>query len=115
MTFNNRAEGRSNYDTGTKHYNCRTSRICQARFWCGFCVKLIDLRKEGREAWDKRFDYINGHFMGYRGLLKQGIQDWVPIDSGKSKGDVGSPLLVCRGRSSMRVRVHWIAGDVIMI
>jgi hypothetical protein len=42
-------------------------------------------------AWDERFDYIGGYFIGYRGLLKQGIQDWVPIDSNKLKGDVGSP------------------------
>jgi hypothetical protein len=45
-------------------------RTCQARFWYGFCVKLVDLGKEDRDAWDERFDHIDSHFMGYRGLLK---------------------------------------------
>lgn len=66
---------------------CRIGRNCQARFWCGFCTKLIDLTKKGIEAWTERFDHIDDHFMGRKGLTKQSIQDWVPIDSDKPKGE----------------------------
>jgi hypothetical protein len=72
----------------TKADACRIGRNCQARFWCGFCTKLIDLTKKGVEAWTERFDHIDDHFMGRRGLTKQGIQDWIPVDSDKPKGDV---------------------------
>lgn len=66
---------------------CRIGRNCQARFWCGFCTKLIDLTKKGVEAWTERFDHIDDHFMGRHGLAKQGIQDWIPVDSDKPRGD----------------------------
>ncbi|ESZ90573.1 hypothetical protein SBOR_9041 [Sclerotinia borealis F-4128] len=70
---------------------CHIGRNCQARFWCGFCQKLIDLRKKGLEAWTERFDHIDDHFMGRRGLDKQGIRDWIPLDIDKPEGDVSSP------------------------
>ncbi|EEH10131.1 C2H2 zinc finger domain-containing protein [Histoplasma capsulatum G186AR] len=45
----------------------------QFQFWCGFCCKLIQLRKEGMDAWDERFDHIdNEHFK-----KKQNIGAWV--------------------------------------
>ncbi|KAI9649449.1 hypothetical protein NHQ30_002025 [Ciborinia camelliae] len=71
---------------------CRIGRNCQARFWCGFCNKLVDLKKKGLDAWTERFDHIDDHFMGRRGLPKQGIQDWIPVDSNKPKGDISSPF-----------------------
>jgi hypothetical protein len=70
---------------------CRIGRNCQARFWCGFCTKPIDLAKKGIEAWTERFDHIDDHFMGRHGLSKQSIQDWIPIDSDKPRGDAPSP------------------------
>ncbi|RAL58562.1 hypothetical protein DID88_003338 [Monilinia fructigena] len=70
---------------------CRIGRNCQARFWCGFCKKLIDLKKKGHDAWAERFDHIDDHFMGRRELQKQGIQEWVPVDSDKPKDDITSP------------------------
>jgi hypothetical protein len=69
--------------------SCRIGRNCQSRFWCGFCNKLIDLRKRGVDAWTERFDHIDDHFMGRHSLLKQSIKDWVPMDSNMSKGEVG--------------------------
>ncbi|TVY83104.1 hypothetical protein LSUE1_G002827 [Lachnellula suecica] len=71
---------------------CRIGRNCQARFWCGFCTKLVELKKKGLDAWTERFDHIDDHFMGRRGLTKQGIQDWIPVDSDKPKGDVQSDV-----------------------
>ncbi|KAA8569156.1 hypothetical protein EYC84_000825 [Monilinia fructicola] len=70
---------------------CRIGRNCQARFWCGFCKKLIDLEKKGLDAWAERFDHIDDHFMGRRGIKKQGIQEWIPVDGDKPKGDIASP------------------------
>jgi len=70
---------------------CRIGRNCQARFWCGFCNKLVELKKKGVEAWTERFDHIDDHFMGRHGLPKQSIQDWVPMDSDRPKGEVESP------------------------
>lgn len=71
--------------------NCRIGRNCQSRFWCGFCNKLIDLKRRGVDAWTERFDHIDDHFMGRHKLTKQSIQDWVPMDSDRPKGEVESP------------------------
>lgn len=71
---------------------CRIGRNCQARFWCGFCTKLVELKKKGLDAWTERFDHIDDHFMGRHGLPKQSIQDWIPVDSDKPKGDLPSDI-----------------------
>ena len=73
---------------------CRLGRNCQARFWCGFCSKLIDLTKKGIGAWTERYDHIDDHFMGRRGQPKQDIRDWVPVDSDKPRGDIPHSLNV---------------------
>ncbi|KAG4428199.1 hypothetical protein IFR05_016320 [Cadophora sp. M221] len=71
---------------------CRIGRNCQSRFWCGFCKELVDLKKKGLEAWTERFDHIDNHFMGRAPFPKQSIQDWIPVDSDKPKGDVVIPF-----------------------
>lgn len=80
----------SNNDAvATKAKSCHIGRNCQARFWCGFCVKPIDLKKKGVDAWAERFDHIDNHFMGRHGFTQQSIQDWLPADSSeRPKGDV---------------------------
>jgi hypothetical protein len=40
---------------------CRIGRNCQSRFWCGFCCKLVDVKKRGIDAWTERFDHIDDH------------------------------------------------------
>ena len=77
---------------GAKLDNCRIEidRNCLPRFWCGFCCKQIDLKKKGAEALTERFNHIDDHFMGRYKLPKQSIQDWVPMDNDRSKGDSGS-------------------------
>jgi hypothetical protein len=94
QTFNehlSKAHQMSDNDAKPKLDSCRIGRNCQSRFWCGFCNKLVDLRKKGVDAWAERFDHIDDHFMGRHGLPKQGIQDWFPMDSDKPKGEVESP------------------------
>lgn len=70
---------------------CRIGRNCQARFWCGFCNKLINLAKKGIDAWTERFDHIDDHFMGRNGAPVQTIQDWISVDSDKPRGEVATP------------------------
>jgi hypothetical protein len=69
---------------------CRIGRNCQDRFWCGFCVKLIGLKKKGLNAWTERFDHIDDHFMGRNTLAKEGIQDWIPVDGSEKVNDARS-------------------------
>lgn len=38
----------------------KIGRNGQARFWCGFCRKLVNLTTQGLNAWDERFDHIDG-------------------------------------------------------
>ncbi|KAF8850218.1 hypothetical protein BDZ45DRAFT_679913 [Acephala macrosclerotiorum] len=66
--------------------NCRIGRNVQTRFWCGFCAKLIDLKKKSVEAFKERLDHIDNHFMGRMGVAKMSIAEWVPVDSDKPKG-----------------------------
>ncbi|KAH8587636.1 hypothetical protein B0O99DRAFT_694301 [Bisporella sp. PMI_857] len=70
-----------------KTENCRIGRNCQARFWCGFCSKIIGLERKGLDAWTERFDHIDDHFMGNHGLKKQCILDWIPVDGRELKGE----------------------------
>lgn len=78
----------SDIDVKTKLETCRMGRNCQARFWCGFCTKLIDLSKKGLDAWNERFDHIDDHFSGKNGHQEQDIQDWIPLNSNEQQGDV---------------------------
>src|ERR1700710_1919549 len=61
-------------DLVAKAQSCHIGRNSQARFWCGFCVKLIDLKKKSVEAWAERFDHIDDHFMGRHGQKAQSIR-----------------------------------------
>lgn len=71
--------------------SCRIGRNSQDRFWCGFCVQLVDLRKKGLDAWTERFDHIDDHFMGRR-TKKVGIRDWVPVDGSSTSTSQGGKM-----------------------
>lgn len=58
----------------------RISRNYQDRFWCGFCVKLVDLEKKDIDTRTERFDHIDDHFMGRHGLAQQDIEEWIPVE-----------------------------------
>lgn len=75
----------------TKLDSCHIGRNCQARFWCGFCNKLIELKKKGVGAWTERFNHIDDHFMGRNGLPKQNIQYWIPMINDKPREDGQKP------------------------
>lgn len=74
--------------TKAKAESCRIGKSCEARFWCGFCVALIDIKGKGHAAWTERFDHIDNHFMGKCGNPERRIRDWIPVDSVKPRGDV---------------------------
>lgn len=61
----------------------RVSELCADRkigrkhsgtFWCGFCQKIVPLIKNGKKAWDERFDHIGGHYL----QDEKHISDWLP-------------------------------------
>ncbi|KAH8800886.1 hypothetical protein F5884DRAFT_741399 [Xylogone sp. PMI_703] len=64
----------------TKAERCRIGSNGQTRFWCGFCRKLLDLKKRGHYAWTERFDHIDDHFIGRNKWKKRNIQEWSDID-----------------------------------
>jgi hypothetical protein len=51
----------------------------QVQFWCGFCVRHVDLKGKGVQAWNERFDHIDDHFVG-RSCDKKSIEQWIPQD-----------------------------------
>jgi hypothetical protein len=55
---------------------CRMGRHCDPRFWCGFCVDVVEIPELGVNAWMKRCDHIDNHLMGKEGLEKKRSRDW---------------------------------------
>lgn len=55
---------------------CRVGRNCEARFWCGFCQEIIEIKKKGIEAWTERFNHIDDHFHGRNNQARREISDW---------------------------------------
>lgn len=71
-------------DTALVERQCQEKRLgrnCEARFWCGFCRKTIEVtQRGGGGAWSERFDHIEPHFLGTHGREKKGIKEWVHVD-----------------------------------
>ncbi|POR39160.1 Sex-determining transformer protein 1 [Tolypocladium paradoxum] len=57
---------------------CRLGRHCDPRFWCGFCVRIIeiDVNERGGNSWTKRCDHIDNHLFGKDGLQSKFIHEW---------------------------------------
>ncbi|KAK8042008.1 hypothetical protein PG993_006531 [Apiospora rasikravindrae] len=60
--------------------HCRVGRNCEARFWCGFCERIIEIERKGLGAFTERFNHIDDHFSGREGLPKKQIDDWKDVD-----------------------------------
>ncbi|WQF88672.1 Putative Zinc finger C2H2-type [Colletotrichum destructivum] len=58
---------------------CRVGRDGEPRFWCGFCVKIVDITQKGPNAWAERFDHIDDHYAGRNNLSKKNHSDWIPV------------------------------------
>ncbi|KAI1126772.1 hypothetical protein F5Y10DRAFT_206511 [Nemania abortiva] len=64
---------------------CRVGRNCEARFWCGYCEKIIEIKEKGHQARNERFDHIGDHVSGRNGAQKE-INEWKdPDPSQRSK------------------------------
>lgn len=61
----------------------KIGRNGQGQFWCGFCRKIVLLKKKRNEAWDERFNHIDEHFK-----LKKSIEEWLCLEAKKTKGEV---------------------------
>ncbi|KAI0479737.1 hypothetical protein F4859DRAFT_529876 [Xylaria cf. heliscus] len=66
---------------------CRVGRNCEARFWCGFCQKIIEIKQKGIQAWAERFDHIDEHFTGRNGTQKV-ISEWKNFDTSRRSKEV---------------------------
>lgn len=64
----------------SKLEECRVGRNCEARFWCGFCQEIIEIRQKGLHAWTERFNHIDNHLAGRDGLPKKQFDDWKSVD-----------------------------------
>ena len=65
-------------------------------FWCGFCVRVVQLTKSGLDAWDERFDHIDDeHFK-----KDQRIESWFPIDKDLPTRMLQNGGLIEGGRAS---------------
>ncbi|CAJ2502870.1 Uu.00g102640.m01.CDS01 [Anthostomella pinea] len=59
---------------------CRVGRNCEARFWCGFCQKIIAITQKGLQAWAERFNHIDDHFSGRNNQAQREISEWKNVD-----------------------------------
>ncbi|KAI0911315.1 hypothetical protein F4823DRAFT_316108 [Ustulina deusta] len=59
---------------------CRVGRNCEARFWCGFCQKIVEIKQQGHQAWAERFDHIDEHFSGRNDRARKEISEWKDFD-----------------------------------
>ncbi|KAF4978860.1 hypothetical protein FZEAL_4820 [Fusarium zealandicum] len=71
---------------------CFTARDCTPRFWCGFCVKQIDV-SDKENGWAERCDHIDGHFCGHN-TPAMAIAQWVYPDHVKQLSNPGSSASV---------------------
>lgn len=59
----------------TKLEQCLKGQDFDARYWCGFCERLIEVEEKGLKSWTSRFDHIDDHFSGRR-RPKMDISQW---------------------------------------
>ncbi|KAK7415371.1 hypothetical protein QQX98_005910 [Neonectria punicea] len=69
---------------------CRIGRHCDTRFWCGFCVEIVEITDEGVNAWTKRCDHIDDHFSGRDGKPKRNIIEWKQMETENQRRDAST-------------------------
>jgi hypothetical protein len=79
----------------------RIGRNGQIQFWCGFCKVLVPLKFRGLEAWDERFNHIGSHF-----AQNKKIDEWVPVDSDRPKGETWPESPSMEGKDSGETEGH---------
>ena len=57
----------------------------QQGFWCGFCCRVIKLRKPlGVEAYDERFTHIDSHFI----KENKSVEHWIDVEKHCTKSEM---------------------------
>ncbi|KAI1737545.1 hypothetical protein F4680DRAFT_468084 [Xylaria scruposa] len=83
---------------------CRVGRNCEARFWCGFCQEIVEIKQKGIQAWAERFDHIDEHFSG-RNRTQREISEWKNFDQSRRGKDASIEDSDDGGQSSSRRNV----------
>ncbi|XWW95923.1 hypothetical protein V2A60_003892 [Cordyceps javanica] len=70
-------------DLQSRAQSCRIGRQCDAKFWCGFCMRVIEIDdlmvqedSSNGTHWSRRFDHIDGHLFGKGSLQKMDKSEW---------------------------------------
>ena len=93
------------YDDGKIDCAVQDQRVSPdwgARFWCGFCWKVVALQKKGTQGLDERLDHMDEHFQH-----GEKVENWIEMESRKAKGkEVGTVRDVITESSSTRSDSH---------
>lgn len=76
---------------------CRVGRNCEANFWCGFCVEIIRIERQGIDAWTERFNHIDDHLNGRNDLPQKQMDEWKSVDPERHPLPNGAAAEVERG------------------
>lgn len=77
----------SSHKIENKLESCRLGRHCDPRFWCGFCIRFIEIREKVVNSWTKRCDHIDNHLFGKEGVEKKNMGDWCYLEDKLAEGD----------------------------
>lgn len=82
-------------DLRSRAQSCHIGRQCDAKFWCGFCGRVIEIddimsQDDGSNGspWSRRFDHIDCHLFGKNGFEKKDKSHWRFLEDG-AKGESG--------------------------
>lgn len=97
-----------NEDLQSRAQNCRIGTKTDARFWCGFCRRVIavdDVMNQGDSSnsspWNRRFDHIDNHLFGKCGLEEMSKSQWQCLEN-EAKGNTGRRLSRMSATASVR-------------
>lgn len=85
---------RHSEDVKSRSQSCRIGQQGDARFWCGFCGRVVEIEDVmGQEDasngsyWSRRFDHIDGHLFGKGGLEQKGKAAWRFLEDETKRAD----------------------------
>jgi hypothetical protein len=71
-------------DIQDRLHTCKIGKNCLDSFWCGFCIRVVQLEARRNAAWDERFDHIARHFE----KDTKSIDEWVCAEENRSKKEL---------------------------